>query len=311
MTAPIHGVAVDAGSGLAAALRQARGSAARPDDLLAFKRCVVRGLSPRASTVLVDAALGRDLLPAFAPGCLPMVAYEADVYRISDDDRITVLPENLKVADYPGLGVGHLKFFMYYAPRGDARLNHRKQDLVREIGAACRQHGVRFLFEPLVYDDTVAAGTAGFARLKPELVRAATAAFAAPEFCVDVMKVEVPVDLDFVAGFGESVMSQAAADEAFAAAAAAARGIPLVYLSAGVTFERFRDSLGMARAAGVDYAGFMCGRAIWSDGVAVFGAGGAAALDDWLAVAGTARFNELVAAAGATTVREVVHGADA
>ncbi len=292
----IHGVAIDAGSGLEAALRKARGSAALPDDLLTFKRRIVRALSPHASTVLVDAALGRDLLPVFATGCLPMLAYEADVYRIADDDRITVLPDNLTVADYPALGVKHLKFFLYYAPHGDPAVNRRKRDLVRQIGAECGRHDIRFLFEPLVYDDATAPGTAAYAKLKPTLVRDATAAFATPDFHIDVLKVEVPVDLDYVDGFGKPTMSRAQAEDAFAEAAAAAGGIPLVYLSAGVTFERFRASLTLAHEAGIDYAGFMCGRAIWSDGIAVFGNGGEAALTDWLQDTGTARLKELIAA---------------
>ena len=293
----MRGVAIDAGSGLAAALREARGSAAAEDDLLTFKRCVVRALSPIASTVLVDAELGPDLLAEFAPDCVPMMAFEADVYRISNDDRITVVPDLLKVEDYPAMGVGHLKFFMYYAPRGDADLNRKKQDLVQRIGESCRANGIKFLFEPLVYHDHIAPGDAIYARLKPELVHEATAVFADKRFCADVLKVEVPVDFDFVEGFGESLMSRSEAETAFRDAASAAGEIPLVYLSAGVSFERFRVSLEMARSAGVDYAGFMCGRAIWSDGVAVYGTGGEAALSGWLEETGAARLRALGAAA--------------
>ena len=102
---PVHGVAVDQGSGLGALLKEARGADARADDLFRFKHLVAETLSARATTLLVDAEYGRDLLPAIRPPCVPMLGYEADVYRISDDDRITHLPENLSVADYPGLGV--------------------------------------------------------------------------------------------------------------------------------------------------------------------------------------------------------------
>ena len=99
---PIHGVAVDQGSGLGAALRKARGDSARDDDLFRFKQLVARTMSAEATTLLVDANLGRELLPEIAAPCLPMLAYEADVYRIADDDRMTVLPDNLMVADYRG-----------------------------------------------------------------------------------------------------------------------------------------------------------------------------------------------------------------
>ena len=110
---PLFGVAVDQGSGLGQAIKDARGAQAQDSDLLDFKRIVVETLSPQASTVLVDAHYGRELLPHFNSQCMKMLAFEADVYKISDEDRITALPDNLTVPDFPALGVGILKFFLY------------------------------------------------------------------------------------------------------------------------------------------------------------------------------------------------------
>ena len=183
-------------------------------------------------------------------------------------------------------------------PDDDVTLNARKHDLVADIGQRCRDAGIRYLMEPLVYHPTIAPGTAEYANLKPDLVRRATAVFADPKFQVDVLKVEIPVDLNFVEGFGQPLMSRADALGAFRDAAAAANGIDLVYLSAGVAFEWFEASLKMAREAGVDFAGFMCGRAIWSDGVALFGAQGEDALREWLADTGKSRLAKLIAALG-------------
>lgn len=296
MSRRFHGVAVDAGSGLAASLKQARGVDAQADDLLTFKRSILEELGPFASTVLVDAALGPALLESYPDGCARMMAFEADVYHISGEDRITVLPENLKVADLPNMGVKLLKFFMYYAPDDVPALNRQKQDLVEEIGRRCRAAGIQYLMEPLVYHPTLLPGSEAYARHKPEMVRAATAAFAEPRFKADVLKVEIPVDLDFVAGFGAPFMSREAALDAFRACAKAANGIDLVYLSAGVTFERFEASLKMAVEAGVPFQGFMCGRAIWSDAVDVFGEGGETALRKWLQETGVVRLRRLIEA---------------
>lgn len=296
MQSGFHGVAVDAGSGLAASLREARGADAVDGDLLTFKRAVLETLGPYASTVLVDATCGPDLLASYPEGCARMVAFEADVYRISGADRITVLPDNFTVEDYPAMGISLLKFFMYYAPDDDPALNARKQDLVADIGARCKAAGVQFLMEPLVYHPTLLPGSDAYARAKPGLVRRATEVFAQDRFQADVLKVEIPVDLDFVEGFGTPVMSRADALEAFQTAAKAAGGIDLVYLSAGVTFERFEASLAMAREAGGEFAGFMCGRAIWSDAVDIFGAGGEDALRLWLNDIGRARLQRLIAA---------------
>lgn len=287
---PVFGVAVDQGSGLEAALREGRGADARVDDLLTFKRIVVETLSPDATTLLVDAALGRQLLPSYAPTCVRMLAYEADVYHIADEDRITRLPVDLDVSDYPGLDVPVLKFFLYYGPNDPAELNQRKADLVARIGAQCRAQGVTFLFEPIVYDRMIPDGTsAEFALAKPGLVRAATQRFADPAFNIDVLKVEMPVSLAHIG----TTMTEAQAKAAFRDAAEPAGDIPLLYLSAGVTFEQFRDGLKLSRKAGVNAKGFMCGRGIWSDAIGIFGAEGPAAMARWMETTGRDRLAQL------------------
>ena len=291
-----HGVAVDAGSGLAATIKAARGDRALPDDLLAFKRAVLQVLGPHASTVLLDATCGPLLLADYPDLCAPMLAYEADVYRITEPDRITVLPETLTVADYLGMGVPNLKFFLYYAPNDDPALNARKCDLVAQIGAECAARGLHFLMEPLVYDHALRPGSPEFALAKPELVQRAVQTFADPRFRVGTLKIEVPVDLGHVEGFGAPMLSYEQALQTFRDTAAQARGLPIVFLSAGVPFDWFEASLHMAVEAGIGFSGFMCGRSIWSDAVGVFGAQGEAAMRDWLAQTGLARLRRLIVA---------------
>jgi tagatose 1,6-diphosphate aldolase len=292
----IHGVAVDAGSGLAAAIREARGADAQEDDLFRFKRAVLTALGPGATTVLVDAALGRGLLPLYPPDCAPMMAYEADVYRISGADRVTVLPDDLHVSDYPQLGVKMLKFFLWYAPDDDAALNARKCQLVAKVGAECARNGVSFLMEPLVYHPVLAPGTAGFAAVKPDLVRRAVETFSEPRFQVDTLKIEVPVDLAFIEGFGAPQRKRTEVLAAFRSVTSAARGLRVVFLSAGVPFAQFEASLRLARESGAQFDGFMCGRAIWAEAVGIFGEKGEQAMLDWLGVTGRARLDRLIAA---------------
>jgi len=290
----VFGVAVDQGSGLEAAIKDARGAAAQPDDLLQFKRIVVETLSPDATTLLVDSNFGRELLPSYDADCIKMLAFEADVYKISDEDRITALPTGLEVSEFPALGADILKFFLYYGPNDTAELNQRKFDLVADIGQRCRDAGVTYLFEPIVYDRAIPDGaSAEFAAVKPELVRAATQAFADPKFGIDILKVEVPVNFNFVEGTGTPNMSRADAERAFVTAAEAAGDIPLLYLSAGVTFEQFRDALKFSRNAGVNPMGFMCGRAIWNDAIGIFGADGPAAMQRWMQTTGRDRLAKL------------------
>jgi len=102
---------------------------------------------------------------------------------------------------------------------------------------------------------------------------------------VDVLKVEAPVNAEYVEGSsvfkGQKVYSR---QEALAhyreAAAAAAR--PFIYLSAGVANAVFTEALEMAAEAGTDYSGVLCGRATWKDGIPVYARQGVKALEDWL-----------------------------
>lgn len=296
MTAPfkceelIRGVAVDQGSGLAAAIAAARGANAREDDLLTFKRIVVETASPLATTLLVDSTYGPTLIANMAPSCIPMLAFEADVYHIVDEDRITRLPDTLTVEQFPSLGAPVLKFFLYYGPNDPSELNQRKFDLVRSIGDRCRAQGTTFLFEPIVYDRAVSEGASReYALLKPDLVRRAVEDFVNPDYKIDILKIEIPVTLDFVEGFGAPAMSRREAEAAVVDVSNAAGDMPFVYLSAGVTFERFVEGLSFCKSSSGKAAGFMCGRALWSDAIGIFGTEGASAMERWMATTGRER----------------------
>jgi len=290
----IFGIAIDAGSGLKKALKEARSSDAKEDDLFTFKRSVISTLGQSASTVLIDSTFGPDLIKSFPANCSPMMAYEADVYHISDKERITKLPENINISDFSKLGYKVLKFFMYYAPNDDKEINKKKESIIEKIGKDCVGNNISFLMEPLVYDPFKKPGSLDYAFLKPKLVEQATRVFSNPKFNVDILKVEVPVDLSFVEGFGDPIMKQSKAIKCFKDASDAAGDIPLVYLSAGVSFNWFKASIKMAIEAEVDCSGFMCGRAVWSEAIKVFGDNGEDVLIEWLNTIGLNRLNQLI-----------------
>ena len=97
--------------------------------------------------------------------------------------------------------------------------------------------------EPLVYDPVKRHGTLDYAFMKPKLVERATKIFSDPKYNINFLKVEVPIDLSFVEGFGDPIMKQSEAIKCFQDASDAAGDIPLLYLSAGVSFEWFKASL--------------------------------------------------------------------
>lgn len=290
----VFGIAIDAGSGLKQAIKDARKAFYQENDLETFKKLIITSLGQYATTILIDSEFGPHLISRYPKHCSPMMAFEADVYHISDEDRITKLPDNIKVSDFSRLGYKVLKFFMYYAPNDNVEINEQKQKIIENIGKECVKNKISFLMEPLVYDPIKRPGSLDYAYLKPQLVENATKTFSNPKFNINYLKVEVPVDLSFVEGFGDPIIKQKEAIKFFKDASIAASGIPLLYLSAGVSFEWFKASLNMAIKAEVDCSGFMCGRAIWSEAIKVFGEQGEEGLKSWLNTTGQNRLNELI-----------------
>lgn len=120
--------------------------------------------------------------------------------------------------------------------------------------------------------------------------------FSQERYEADVLKVEVPVTMKYVAGSrmykGPQVWTRAEAKAAFRRVACAARR-PLIYLSGGVGYEEFAESLELAAEAEIPWSGMLCGRALWQDGVLRYAAGGLKALENWLSDAGAKNMQEL------------------
>jgi tagatose 1,6-diphosphate aldolase len=109
--------------------------------------------------------------------------------------------------------------------------------------------------------------------------------FSNDRYGVDVMKVEVPVNMQFVEGAkcskGQSAYTRAEAIRFFQESAKAATK-PFIYLSAGVSNAEFTETLALAAEAGTNFSGVLCGRATWKDGIPVYGRQGGAAFRAWL-----------------------------
>ncbi len=92
-----------------------------------------------------------------------------------------------------------------------------------------------------------------FAKLKPEVVIQSMEEFSKPQYKVDVLKVEVPINANFVEGSsvfkGQKAYSREEALDHFRKAASVAKK-PFIYLSAGVSNAQFIESLNMAAEAG-------------------------------------------------------------
>lgn len=290
--ADVHGViaaaAMDQRGSLRTMIAQARGNGrdATSEDLTQFKTAVARVLTRYASGILLDPEYGLPALAVKDPRAGVLLAYERTGYDPAVRGRLPALLPDWSVRRLIAAGAAAIKVLLYYdACEGDA-VNTIKHAFIERIGAECVAHDVPFFLELVTYDDAIgdAQGLA-YARAKPAHVTQAMAEFTKPRYGIDVLKVEVPVTLAFVEGTrayrGTAAYTREDALRLFREAAHVATK-PFIYLSAGVSAEVFRETLELAAEAGVPYAGVLCGRAHWQDGVPAYARGGTDALLAWL-----------------------------
>ena len=254
-----------------------------------FKTIVVRVLSPHASAVLLEPEYGLQAAGQRAPGAGLLMAYEVSGYDLAVPGRLPRLLENWSVRRLVDAGAQSIKVLLYYALSDTPEVLERKRIWVERVGAECAGWDVPFFLEIVPYQNGMDEKSAEFARCKPAILISAMQEFSKPRYCVDVLKVGVPVTMAYVQGSsacsGTSVHTRTEALTLFRTAAAAASK-PFIFLSAGVSNRVFNEALELAAEAGVQFCGVLCGRATWQDGVGVFVRNGAEALQKWLATQG-------------------------
>ncbi len=262
-----------------------------------FKTAVVRILSPYASAVLLDPEYGLEAADSRQEGTGLLLAYEQSGYENNALGRMPILLPEWTVRLLVEAGANCIKVLLYYTPSEDNAINDRKKAWVERIGAECAHHDVPFFLEFVGYNPTGDAKGVEYARKKPGIVTDTIAEFSQDFYNVDVLKVEIPVDLQYTKGTrsfngGEAAYSRDKAKELYRAAAEAARR-PFIYLSAGVSNAQFLESIELALEADVPFAGVLCGRATWKDGIPVYAEKGRGALEEWLSTEGVKNIEAL------------------
>ncbi|PCF85599.1 tagatose 1,6-diphosphate aldolase [Staphylococcus delphini] len=265
------------------ALRNLLGETGKPENLSLFKRLVSEVLTPYGSSFLVDPEYGLDAAKANDANSGLMLSYEQTGYDKSRPGRLPRLIEDQSVRRLIEAGADAVKFLLYYDVDEPDEINQKKQAMIERIGTECQAENVPFLLEILTYDDSIGdeKGEA-FAKVRPHKVNEAMRVFSEPRFHVDTLKVEIPVNMNFVEGFGDkAVMTQAEAAEAFKAQDAATN-LPYIYLSGGVSAQLFMDSLQFAADNGAHFNGILCGRATWKGATNALVDAGEDAAKAWL-----------------------------
>jgi tagatose 1,6-diphosphate aldolase len=261
--------------------------AVTPQMMSEFKVAVTRILTPYASAILLDPEFGLDAIRKKAPKAGVLLAYEQTGYDQTQPGRIPTLIPHWTVKKAIEAGGDCLKLLLYYSPFEPESVKEIKHAFVSRVGAECETYQVPFFLEFVGYDPS-GGDEKGieFARKKPEIVSRSMEEFSKPEYYVDVLKVEIPVNLQFVEGArankeGKVAYSKKESMDHYRRAADVAKK-PFIYLSAGVSDDQFRESLELAIESQVSFAGVLCGRATWKDGIPVYAKQGLKAFEDWL-----------------------------
>jgi tagatose 1,6-diphosphate aldolase len=295
----IAAAAMDQRGSLKSAIAKEKGvdKKAVTDEMMAeFKEAVTRILTPHASAILLDPEYGLSATKVRAKNAGLLLAYEKSGYDNTQPGRLPDLLDHYSVRRIVAAGADCVKILLYYTPFDPPAVNETKHAWVERIGGECIASDVPFFLEFVGYEENVDEKSIEYARKKPEIVSRSMEEFSKPQYAVDVLKVEVPVNMTFVKGArsskGESVYTREEAKEHFRRAASMAKK-PFIYLSAGVSNDTFNESLELAAEAGTNFSGVLCGRATWKDGIPVYAKQGLKAFEEWLSKQGVANINNV------------------
>ncbi len=255
----------------------------RPDDpatvtyeeMVAFKRAVVRALAPVATGTLLDPEIGA--AQCIADGSLPgsaglLVAIEATGYQGPSTARISRVLDGWSVEQAKRIGASAAKLLVYYHPEA---VNARDQErLVADVAADCRAADIALFVEPLSFSLVEGEPLTGEARRRVviETARRLTAIGG------DILKAEFPYD--------PTVTDRARWADACAELDSVS-AVPWVLLSGGVDDRTFEAQVLTACEAGS--SGVLVGRSVWAEAATLE----PVARDGFLATTGRDRLRRL------------------
>jgi tagatose 1,6-diphosphate aldolase len=281
----IAAAAMDQRGSLQKSLAKEKGGDIGDREMEEFKTLVTEVLTKHASAILLDPEWGLPASKKRAKNAGLLLAYEKTGYDKTGPGRLPDLLDNWSVRRLKEAGADCLKILLYYTPFDGEKINDIKHAWVERIGDECRANDIPFFLEFVTYEEGADEKGLEFAKKKPQAVIGAMKEFSKERYGVDVLKVEIPVNMKFVAGAkacgGQSAYSKQEAMKLFQQAAAVTTK-PFIYLSAGVSNAEFTESLELAAESGVKFNGVLCGRATWKDGIPVYAKQGGDAFRKWL-----------------------------
>ncbi|MGX6978548.1 tagatose-bisphosphate aldolase [Vagococcus elongatus] len=293
----IAALAIDQRGALRKMLQKEEYSGDIDEAVVKFKELVSEELTPYASSILLDPEYGLPAAKVKDEKAGLLLAYEQTGYDATEPGRFPDLITDMSVRRIKEKGADAVKFLLYYDVDESEAVNDRKHAFVERIGSECVAEDIPFYLELLSYDAQIADNSSvAFAKVKPHKVNEMMVEFSKERYHVDVLKVEVPVNMNYVEGFAENndtIVHSREEALSFFKEQSEKTDLPFIFLSAGVSAELFQETLVFAAEAGSSFNGVLCGRATWKDGVATFAKEGEEAARKWLQTQGKRNIEEL------------------
>jgi len=253
-------VALDQRTPLFGPIAERRGVAEAPfEDVAKVKQLLARHLADQASALLIDPLYAYARAVPEIPAQKGLIlSYEHSAFEATPKGRKSGPIPDWSVRQIRRVGADAVKVLVWYRADADPEIRTHQEAFVRAAGEACAREDITCLLEVLVYP-LPGEDPKAFEAQRTELVLDSIRPFTAPEYGVDIFKLEPPGAIHDVP---DPDGPQAAALQAAYDRMAAMLPRPWVMLSAGAGVEDFARSLRYAYRAGA--AGYLAGRAIWA-----------------------------------------------
>src|SRR5438045_8646555 len=252
----IAAAAMDQRGSLQKALAKEKGGEVNDAMMEEFKSLVTEVLTPHASAILLDPEWGLPASKRRAKNAGLLLAYEKTGYDKTGPGRLPDLLDHWSARCLKEAGADCVKILLYYTPLDPKPINEIKHAWVERLGDECRANDIPFFLEFVGYEEGADEKGLEYAKKKPQIVIESMKEFSKDRYGVDVLKVEVPVNMNFMEGVksyaGKKAYSKQTAMTLFLRAASVASK-PFIYLSAGVSNAEFTESLELAAEAKVKF----------------------------------------------------------
>lgn len=247
----INALAIDQRGSLKKMIADNSKEAVGDEGIINFKVEISQELTKYASSILLDPEYGLPAAEARDAEAGLIISYEKTGYDASEVGRLPDLLPIWSAKRIKELNADAVKILLYYDVDESDEINDQKKAFVERVGSECMAEDIPYFLEIVTYDATDDdVKSAKYAKVKPHKVNESMRIFSDERYGVDVLKMEVPVNMNYVEGFaeGEVVYSREEALALFKEQSEATH-LPFIFLSAGVSAKLFQDTVRFAKEA--------------------------------------------------------------